>query len=276
MHAIYLGLLAIAVVYSGSTAAAQDELRVLRDLPYREHPDSDYQRERSVYDLYLPAGDGPFATLMWIHGGGLRNGHKADEIAGIVAERFAAEGIAVASINYRLHPQVEFPAYIEDAAAAYAHIRGHIAEHGGDPDRVFISGHSAGGYLTSMVGLDPQYLAKHDLKLADVAGMIPVSGQTITHTTVRAERDITQTIADDAAPLFYVTKDVPRTLCIAGGDDLPMRPEENRLFVAAMRAANHPDVAYLEVPGRDHGTVASRIGQPDDPVARAMLEFIQK
>lgn len=272
-----IATLALVLSTIVSFASAQDDIRVVRDIPYRPNAKTAYERERCKLDLYLPATGENFTTIMWIHGGALRAGHKADDIAVIVAETFAKNGVAVASPNYRLHPYVEFPKYVTDAAAAFAFVHKHIAEYGGAADRVYISGHSAGGYLTAMVGMDPRYLARHGLKLSDIAGIIPVSGQMVTHSTVRSERDVpaNRLIIDAAAPAFYVSPGAPRCLCIVGGDDLPIRAEENRLFVAAMKAAEHPDVAYLEVPGRNHGTVANRIGQPDDVVAQAMFEFIK-
>jgi acetyl esterase/lipase len=246
------------------------------DLPYRQDGASEYERERCKLDLYLPEGPTGFATIVWFHGGGLRNGHKADDIAVGLARRFAGEGIAVASVNYRLSPQVKFPDYIKDAAAAVAFVCKRIVAYGGSDQRVFVSGHSAGGYLTAMIGMDPRYLNEHDIEADQIAGYMPVSGQMVTHSTVRSERGIpsTQPVVDEAAPAFYARDDAAPFLCIVGGEDLPARAEENRYFVAAMKAAGHPAVTYLEVEGRDHGTIASRMSENDDLVAQAVKDFI--
>jgi acetyl esterase/lipase len=206
----------------------------------------------------------------------LQGGDKVG--AGTLGRRFAAEGIAVASVNYRLSPQVKFPAYIDDAAAACAFVRREVARYGGSPHRVFVSGHSAGGYLTAMIGVDPQYLSRYDMKPSDLAGLLPVSGQMITHSTVRSERGIARArpIIDEAAPAYHVTPNAPPLLAIAGGADLPTRAEENRYFVAAMKAAGHNDATYLEFAGRNHGSIANRLGEPGDEVANAILEFIAR
>ena len=113
-----------------------------------------------------------------------------------MGRRFAAEGIAVAVVNYRLSPKIGYPAYVDDTAASFAWVYKNIKAHGGDPDSVFISGHSAGGYLAAMAALDPRYLKEYRLGLDAVAGAIPVSGQMITHATVRKERRIPAHQAD--------------------------------------------------------------------------------
>jgi acetyl esterase/lipase len=141
---------------------------------------------------------------------------------------------------------------------------------------VYVSGHSAGGYLTAMLAMDPQYLAAHDLKPTDFAGYLPVSGQMITHSTVRDERGISELkpVVDEASPAWHARADAPRLLCIAGSQDLPARAEENRWFVAAMKNAGHLDSTYAEFEGRTHDTIASLLDEPDDAVAAKMLEFM--
>ncbi|QEF96194.1 Endo-1,4-beta-xylanase Z precursor [Stieleria maiorica] len=256
-----------------------DAIRIIRDQPYKSGENlSDYERERCKLDWYLPSDGAGFPTLVWFHGGGLQNGHKGDDIAVAVCERFAAEGIAVASVNYRLSPKVKYPGYTEDAAAAVAFVRNTVAQHGGSPDAVFVSGHSAGGYLTSMVGMRAELLAEHGLKRTDIAGYIPVAGQMVTHSTVRGERNIPRTrpVIDEAAPAYHATAETSPFLCFAGDNDLPARSEENRYFAAAMKAAGHKNIQFIEVAGRDHGTIASRMGESDDAVAHAILQFIRQ
>lgn len=268
-------LAAWALAYAcGGVASAQ--VRVVKDVAYKPDAASDYERQRCKLDLYLPEKATAFPTIVWFHGGGLQSGDKAGDVAVNAAQRFAGEGIAMASVNYRLHPKVHFPEYVEDAAAAVAFVHHEIGRYGGSDARVFVSGHSAGGYLTAMVGLDARYLAKHGIKPAQIAGLIPVSGQMITHSTIRTERGIaaTQPVIDDAAPAWHVKAEAPPILCIAGSNDNPARAEENRYFVAALKAAGHQHAAYVEFAGRSHGTVASRMHEPTDAVAAAIKEFV--
>lgn len=178
--------------------------------PAKENLADDYLRERCVLDLYHPAGINGFPTVVWFHGGGLTGGNK------FIPEELKEQGMAVVAVNYRLYPKVLAPVYIEDAAAAVAWVFNNIMEYGGDPELIFVSGHSAGGYLTSMVGLDQRWLGRHGIDANRIAGLIPFSGHTITHFTVRQERGIegTQPVVDDMAPLFHVRNDAPPLLLI--------------------------------------------------------------
>jgi acetyl esterase/lipase len=239
---------------------------------------SEYERTRCALDLYLPAGTTSFPVIVWFHGGGLTAGDKAGDTQAAIARSLAARGIAVASANYRLSPKVSFPAYVEDAAAGVAWVLDHIEDYGGDSGKVFVAGHSAGGYLAAMVGVDAQYLAAHGHGLDELAGLIPISGQMVTHATIREERGLPaeRPIVDAAAPVFHVSPDAPPILAIAGSEDNPARAEENRYFIAAMRSVGHSDASYREFEGRTHGTIVSRIPEKNDPVAAAMVEFVQK
>jgi acetyl esterase/lipase len=170
------------------------------------------------------------------------------------------QGIAVVAVNYRLHPKVLAPAYVEDAAAAVAWVVGHIAEYGGDPEQVFLSGHSAGGYLVSMVGLDKRWLARHQVDADRLAGLIPFSGHAITHFTVRAERGIpgTRPVVDELAPLYHVRADAPPLLLITGDRELELlgRYEENAYLLRMMKLAGHPDTRLYELDGYSHDMTA--------------------
>jgi len=134
------------------------------------------------------------------------------------------KGIAVVAANYRLSPRAKSPAYIEDAAAAVAWTFHNIGKYGGSAKRIFVSGHSAGGYLAAMVGLDRRWLAVHQIDANSLAGLIPCSGQAITHFTIRAERGIgdKQPVVDDLAPLYHVRKDAPPMLLITGDRELEL------------------------------------------------------
>ncbi len=235
---------------------------------------SEYETERCKLDLYIPPGGKNFATLVWFHGGGLKGGSK--DGSGALARALAADGLAVAAVNYRLSPKATYPAYVEDSAAAVAWVRAHIAEHGGDPAKVFISGHSAGGYLTLMLAMDARWLKPHGLTPDSFSGYIPLSGQTMTHYTVREERgmDKITIIADEAAPVHYCRKDTPPMLVLAADHDMAARAEENEYLVAVLKGAGNKRVTYQKFADRDHGSIAGKIPQPGDPVRKAILDFI--
>lgn len=210
-----------------------------------------YIKERCVLDLYYPKEIDSFATIIWFHGGGLKAGEK--EIPSALMEK----GYAVIGVNYRLYPKVKAPVYIEDAAAAVAWVFKNIEDFGGNPDAIFISGHSAGGYLASMVGLDKSYLLKHQVDANQIAGLIPFSGHTITHFTVREERGIegNQPIIDQYAPLYHVRSDAPPLLLVTGDRELELlgRYEENAYMMRMMKVSGHKETRILEMQGYDHG-----------------------
>jgi acetyl esterase/lipase len=252
---------------------------ILRDsnIAYLPNPDeSDYAKTQCKLDVFYPKDVEDFATIVFFHGGGLKAGER--ESANIVAERFVPSRIAVVNVSYRLSPKVKHPVYIEDAAASVAWTIKNIEEYGGDPDKIFLSGHSAGGYLTLMVGMDPRYLAKHGIENERLAGLMPISGQTITHSTIRGERGIAEGTqhVDEYAPLYYAHQAKVPLLAISGGDDLPLRCAENRYLIEVQKNAGNEDAKYLEVPKRDHDTIYSNINEPDDNVAAAMFAFMHK
>lgn len=226
-----------------------------------------YMKERCHLDVYYPTEKKDFPTVVWFHGGGLKAGNRS------VPDGLKEKGIAIVAVDYRLHPKVQAPAYIEDAAAAVAWTFKNIENYGGSTTRIFVSGKSAGGYLTSMVGLDKKWLAAHDIDANDIAGLIPYSGHTITHFTVRAERKIegTQPIIDELAPLFHVRKDAPPLLLITGDRELEMlgRYEENAYLWRMMQVVGHPDTELYEMDGYDHG-------QMTEPGHPPMLRFVKR
>lgn len=250
------------------TSPADIEYRTLTNVLYRDGDDlTDYQKERCRLDLYHPADAKDYATVVWFHGGGLTGGNRT------VPEQLKNQGIAVATANYRLNPKVESPTYIEDAAAAVAWVFKNIEKHGGSPDKIFVSGHSAGGYLASMVGLDKSYLDAHGIDADEIAGLIPFSGHTITHFTVRKERGIggNQPIVDMLAPLYHVRKDCPPILFITGDRELEImgRYEENAYCWRMFQVVKHPDATLRELDGYDHG------GMPE-PAFPLLLEFVRE
>ncbi|MBT7539253.1 MAG: alpha/beta hydrolase, partial [Gammaproteobacteria bacterium] len=228
---------------------------------------TEYMQERCRLDVYHPVGKEGYPTIVWFHGGGLKAGNRS------VPEALKNKGVAVVSVNYRLHPKVKSPVYIEDAAAAVAWTIKNIAKYGGSPSRIFVSGHSAGGYLTSMIGLDKRWLAKHDIDADQLAGLIPYSGHTITHFTIRSERGIDgkQPILDDMAPLYHVRKDCPPLLLITGDRELEMlgRYEENAYMWRMMQVVGHPDTTIFELDGYNHGQMAG-------PAHPLLLRFIRR
>lgn len=218
---------------------------------YGENIDDLYQKERCKLDVYYPKEIKNFPTVVWFHGGGLKKGEKS------VPQLLKEKGIAVVTVNYRLHPKVKVPVYIEDAAAAVAWTFKNIAQYGGDPNKIVVSGSSAGGYLSLMVGLDKSYLQAHQINANDIFALLPLTGHTITHFTVRAERNIPQTqpIIDCFAPLYHVRADAPPIVLFTGDPELEMlgRAEENAYMMRMLKVAGHQSVKHIVLEGYGHG-----------------------
>jgi acetyl esterase/lipase len=156
-------------------AARTCEVRELHDLAYYRGKDADWVRHR--LDLFVPKGQKDFPVVMLAHGGAWMIGDKS--CVGLYSDvgRFLArQGIGAALINYRLAPWVQHPEQIKDVARAFAWLYEHVADYGGDPDRLFVAGHSAGGHLVSLLATDETYLKAHGLSSRDIKGVIALSG----------------------------------------------------------------------------------------------------
>ncbi|MCD8535536.1 MAG: alpha/beta hydrolase [Verrucomicrobia bacterium] len=242
------------------------------DIPYYDKTGSEadaYIHERCVLDIYHPVDVPGYPTVVWFHGGGLTSGQKS------IPTALKNKGIGIVAVNYRLHPRVTAPKYIEDAAAAVSWVFSHVADFGGDTSMIFVSGHSAGGYLASMIGLDKKWLNAHQVDANNIAGLIPFSGHTITHFTVRKERGYSelQPVVDELAPLFHVRADAPPLLLITGDRELEMlgRYEENAYLMRMMKVAGHPSTQLFELDGYGHG-----MSEPAFPLLLNEIHRIQK
>ena len=208
-------------------------------------------QEMCVFDLYYPENIKNFPTVVWFHGGGLTGGERS------IPDYLKDRGIAIMGVGYRLSPNVKAVECIVDAAAATAWAFKNIEKYGGNKSLIFVSGMSAGGYLTYMVGLDKTYLAAHEIDANKIAGLIPFSGHAITHFTVRKEMGIAgeQPIIDKMAPLFHVRADASPMLIITGDRELEMlgRYEENAYMMRMMKVSGHQRVQIYELDGNNHG-----------------------
>lgn len=260
--------LLIAMLVS-AVAFAADKYVTTSDVCYLLNDTNDsYKLERSFLDIYAPenAENMNLPVVIFFHGGGLEGGSK--HIPNVLKE----QGVIVVAPNYRLSPKVNAPKYIEDAAEAVAWTVRHIAEYGGDPNKIFVSGHSAGGYLTLMLALDKSYLGKYGVDADALAGYAPLSGQTATHYTIRQEMGVDKELplVDKYAPLNNARKLVPPMILVTGGRELEMstRYIENVYMqeVLKLKGANVP---MYELDGFNHGTML-------DPGCLLLLEMVKR
>jgi acetyl esterase/lipase len=146
--------------------------RTVRDVPYGGLP-------RQKLDIYVPTGAQqqrqPAPVVIFLYGGGWRSGMRADYL--FAGEAFAGRGYVTVIPDYRLYPEARFPLFLEDAAAAMAWTKRFIAEHGGDPTRIYLVGHSAGAYNAAMLTLDERWLAAAGLDARrDISAAVAIAG----------------------------------------------------------------------------------------------------
>ena len=254
-----------------ATSALADEpleYKTLENVSYRgKLRMSSYAAQRCRLDVYYPVVAKPFATVVWFHGGGLTSGNRS------IPAALKDNRLAIVAVGYRLSPKVTVATILDDAAAAVAWTFKNIEQYGGARTLIFVSGHSAGGYITSMLGLNGQLLNAHRINSNSIAGLIPYSGHTITHFTARAELGISdkQPTIDQFAPLFHVKKHCPPMLLITGDRDLELlgRYEENAYFWRMMRVVGNETTTLKEIKGHDHGQMVATA----HPL---LLEFVKR
>ena len=259
--------------FGALSVKAQRQYVVEKNIPY--YADSinkkdAYIASQCLLDIYYPKGAKNYATVVWFHGGGITGGDK--ELPAALMNK----GYAIVGVQYRLSPKVSAPAYIEDAAASVAWAFNHMEGYGGSNKLIFVSGHSAGAYLGMMITLDKHYLAKYNIDANRIAALIPFSGQTITHFTVRKERGLkeTQPVIDEYAPLYFVRPDAPPMLLLTGDRELELygRYEENAYLWRMMKLAGHKRTTLYELQGFDHGGMP----EPAFPLLLKQIAAISK
>jgi acetyl esterase/lipase len=242
----------LSSVCSGMAADVNGlKYRTEKDIAYYGEDIADaYIQQQCRLDVYYPEGVENFATVVWFHAGGLKQGSR------YVPGELMNKGFAVVAVEYRLSPKVKAPAYINDAAAATAWVFKNIERFGGSTNRIVVAGASAGGYLSTMIGLDKSWLAAHGIDADSLAGIVSLSGQAITHVAVREEQGIGRThpIIDRFAPLYHVRADAPPLMIVTGDRDLELlgRYEENAYFARMMKIVGHTDTELYELEGFDH------------------------
>jgi acetyl esterase/lipase len=238
-------------------------VRVLRDVSYTEGG------RRAKLDIYLPA-EGSIEkapVLLQIHGGGWTISHKGQQGL-LLMNQMAARGWVCVASNYRLAPKYRWPTQIVDVKRAIAWVRENIAEYGGDPDYIVLTGGSAGGHLSSLATVTPAEKAwQPGFEDADtsVSGCVPFYGiydfdsddayaKTMRQFLSRVVFPHGATVDDfrQASALHRLTDDVPEFLVIHGTNDSLANIEQARSFVGRLREINPGKVTYLELPWTQH------------------------
>lgn len=226
--------------------------QTVENLPYSSSPNV-YAQERCLLDIYYPESEGTYPTVVWFHGGALSSGNK------FIPEQLKNNQLVIVAVNYRLLPKATLSECIDDAAAAVAWVFQHIEEYNGNKQQIFVSGHSAGGYLTNMIGLDKKWLHTYGIDADSIAGLIPFSGHAISHFAYRESLGMspTQPSIDEFAPLYYVRPDAPPLVIISGDREMELygRYEEVAYLWRMMKVVGHTHSYLYEIDGHDHGAM---------------------
>lgn len=229
--------------------------------------------KRNLLDIYHPQEprEGGYPVLLQVHGGAWMIGEKEQQALPLMYH-MAQRGWLCVAINYRLSPKVAFPAHIIDVKKAIAWIREHIAEYGGDPDYIAITGGSAGGHLSALAALTPnreEWQPGFEQADTSLQAAVPFYGvyDFLDRYDIRSEMSMEQMVADrvmqctlqenkalweSASPLDHVSADAPPMFVIQGSHDTLVWVEEARTFVSALQAVASQPVAYAELPGAQH------------------------
>jgi acetyl esterase/lipase len=217
-----------------------------RDLPFG-------QEARNKLDVYVPVAAGETApVLVFFYGGSWDSGSKDDYA--FVGQALAAQGFVTVLPDYRLYPQVRFPEFLNDGAAAIAWVRDHIATYGGDPRRIVLAGHSAGAYNAVMLGMDPRYLEAAGVDPKSIRAVAGLSGP---YDFLPLDTDTTTRVFGQAAdlpatqPVNFAGPLSPPTFLATGDGDTMVRPRNTASLAKRLRAANVP-VQERVYQGLDH------------------------
>ena len=166
-----LAPLTSALAQSQPGASASVKLNVRRDIPYAEPADP-----RQKVDIYAPEGAKNLPVVFWIHGGGWQTGDRTN--VQVKPQAFVDKGFVFVSTGYRLLTNVDMGTIFRDIARSVRYVHEQIAEHGGDPNRILVMGHSAGAQLAALICIDDRYLKAEGLSLKIIKGCVPVDGDT--------------------------------------------------------------------------------------------------
>jgi arylformamidase len=262
-------------------------LQIERDACY--HPDPGNNRSLQSLDVYAPQPDslnGPFPVILFMHGGGWRASDKNDPLGvhANVCKALATRGLVAVNANYRLAPRVKHPEPARDAAYALRWTRDNIGKYQGDPEKIFLSGHSAGGHLAALVALDPNYLGEVGLTDSAIKGVIGICGiYNLAHFAGRnwmAEHLMTSAAFGDsdalraqASPVNHVRADAPRFLLLNAQEDEQLEEEADEL---SSLLHNHGVMAETSIiSDTNHFTILSLVGNGDDRLIDRMVEFVK-
>ncbi len=231
--------------------------------------------KRQVLDIFLPAKSGTFPVMIFVHGGAWSSGDR--DMYGSVGYFYAKNGYATVIVDHRLSPDVKHPAHIEDVAMAFAWVKSHISNYGGDPEKIYLSGHSSGAHLISLLVTNQRYLVKEGVRKSDIKGITAISGVYSIGTTVSIAGygHVFPNSEDkyDASPINFIEKDIPPFLIIYAENDLMTLAGQSTSFHKALKAKGVPATIHC-VKGENHSTILFDCVTPNR-VSKIILDFMK-
>lgn len=253
---LILGLTACSPLTVLNGAVPDNASRIVTDVAYGDDP-------RQRVDIYAPPGVRNPPVVVFFYGGSWRNGSRADYK--FVGDALASRGILAVIADYRLYPDAAYPDFLDDCARAVAWTLRHVADYGGDPARVFVAGHSAGGYNAAMIALDPRWLQRQGASPSMLRGWIGMAGPydflPIVAASLKPVFHFPGT-PPDSQPITHVTAHAPPTLLMAGMADTTVDPHRNTEGLAAALRAAHVPVTLVRYDGLGHALLAGALARP--------------
>lgn len=218
---------------------------------------------RGQLDVYRRKDTPPNApVVVFFYGGGWDSGYRGGYL--FAAEALASRGYVAVVPDYRIYPEVTFPAFLEDAAASVAWTKKNVARYGGNPSKVFVMGHSAGAHVAAMIALDPQYLQGVGLAPRDLAGLIGLAGPydflPLRSETLKAIFAPEATIAR-TQPINFANASAPPALLVTGDQDTVVSPNNTRSLARKLRELK-VSVTELHYPECTHATILGMLAAP--------------
>ncbi|TGE09631.1 alpha/beta hydrolase [Hymenobacter fodinae] len=277
-------LLTLLLGLSNEYAVARPSRRT-QDVAYVPPTDPAFDTERHRLDVYAPKKQAaaPRPVVVFIHGGSWNSGNK--NFYSFIGRRLAKQGVVAVIINYRLAPQVEVPAMAEDCARAVAWTAQHIAEYGGDPQRLYLMGHSAGGGLAALLTADTQRLARWGMNPSSIRGAIlddPAGLDMLDYLQKMQYPGDEQYLLPfgnspavwrDVSAMYHVTASTPPFLLFVGGETYPsIRNSSEKFRQKLVALGQHP--VLQELPGKKHVPMVLQLYWQYNIIYRELLAFV--